>query len=69
MAELADALDSKSCALTGVWVRLPPPAVMMKTPGNVAFFLGFSFFIPPYLLIENLLDNLGKDDTFKSYSY
>jgi hypothetical protein len=43
--------------------------VMMKTPGNVAFFLGFSFFIPPYLLIENLLDNLGKDDTFKSYSY
>ncbi len=26
MAELAVAMDSKSIALTGVWVRVPPPA-------------------------------------------
>ena len=26
VAELADAHDSKSCSLTRVWVRLPPPA-------------------------------------------
>jgi hypothetical protein len=25
VAELADAADSKSAALRGVWVRLPPP--------------------------------------------
>ena len=24
VAELADALDSKSCVLTGVWVQIPP---------------------------------------------
>jgi hypothetical protein len=27
VAELADAHDSKSCSLTGVWVRLPPSAL------------------------------------------
>ncbi len=28
VAELADALDSKSSAFTGVWVRLPPSALL-----------------------------------------
>jgi hypothetical protein len=27
VAELADAHDSKSCSLAGVWVRLPPSAL------------------------------------------
>jgi hypothetical protein len=31
VAELADALDSKSGSLTGVWVRPPPPVPHLTT--------------------------------------
>ena len=43
VAELADALDSKSSYLTVVWVRLPPPA-LQRTPVKQRFYWGFSVF-------------------------
>lgn len=36
VAELADALDSKSSALRGMRVQVPPPA--QKTPSNRSFY-------------------------------
>jgi hypothetical protein len=39
VAELADALDSKSCVLTGVWVRVPPsvPIIVLQSLLDHAF--------------------------------
>ena len=43
MAELADALDSKSSGRKAVWVRAPPPAIFcsMFDAGRWQFFTGF----------------------------
>ena len=45
VAELADAADSKSADRKIVWVRVPPPAVMEKTPS--VFAQGFGNILLP----------------------
>ena len=53
VAELADALDSKSSVPTDVWVRVPPSAYKQATIAILAFVACFVFLWPcPQILSE-----------------
>jgi hypothetical protein len=41
VAQLVDAIDSKSIGHTPVWVRIPPPALPGTLGITLGFFVGF----------------------------